>query len=74
MRTIVYYPALNIAPDKALLFFSSLGRSPGRAIALSVASASASTFTLKFFKSLYFPGYLIDLVHIWYDDIVPSFI
>ena len=23
---------------------------------------------LKFFKSLYFPDHLIDLVHIWYDD------
>ena len=28
----------------------------------------ASTFTLKSFKSLYFPDHLIDLVHIWYDD------
>ena len=52
--------------------FSSPGRNSGRAIALPPASAlvsvSASTFTLKFFKSLYFPDHLIDLVHIWYDD------
>ena len=38
-----------------------------------LSSASASTFTLKFFKSLYFPNYLIYLVHIWYDDIVLKF-
>ena len=54
------------------LFFSWPGQSPGRAIALTPASAlvlaSASTFTLKFFKSLYFPDHSIDLVHIWYDD------
>ena len=50
------------------VFFSSPGRSPGRAIALPPESASASTFTLKFFKILYFPDHLIDLVHIWYDD------
>ena len=44
-------------------FFSSLpGQSPGRAVALPLALAS--TFTLKFFKSLYFPDHLIDLVHI----------
>ena len=55
-------------------FISSPGQSPGRAIALppalesASALASASTFTLKFFKSLYFPDHLIDLVHIWYDD------
>ena len=47
-------------------FISLPGQSPGRAIAL--ASASVSTFTLKFFKSLYFPDHLIDLVYIWYDD------
>ena len=51
---------------------------PGRAIALPLASASewtsasASTFTLKFFKSIYFPDHLVDLVHIWYDDIYSS--
>ena len=51
-------------------FVSSPGQGPGRAIALSpaLASASASTFKLKFFKSLYFPDHLIDFVHIWYDD------
>ena len=46
--------------------FSSPGQSPGRAVALPLASAS--TFTLKVFKSLYFPDHLTDLVHIWYDD------
>ena len=50
-------------------FFSSPGRSPGRAIALlpalALAMASASTFTLlKFFKTLYFPNCTMDLVHI----------
>ena len=48
--------------------FSSPGRSPGRAIALPPVSASAPTFTLKFFKSSYFPKHTMDLVHIWYDD------
>ena len=49
-------------------FVSLPGQSPGRASAIPPASALASTFTLKFFKSLYFPDHLIDLVHIWYDD------
>ena len=48
--------------------FSSPGRSPGRAIALPPVSASAPTFTLKFFKSSYFPNHMMDLVHIWYDN------
>ena len=48
--------------------FSSPGQSPGRAITLPPASESASTFTFKFFKSLYFPDHLINLVHVWYDD------
>ena len=52
--------------------FSSHERSPGRAIALppawALALVSVSTFMLKFFKSLYFPDHMIDLVHIWYDD------
>ena len=48
------------------LLFSSPVQSPGRAFALP--PASASTFTLKIFKSLYFPDHLINLVHIWYDD------
>ena len=48
------------------LIFTWPGQRPGRAIA--VPPASASTFTLKFFKSLYFSDHLIDLVHIWYDD------
>ena len=48
------------------VLFSSHGRSPGRAVAPPLASAS--TFTLKFIKSLYFPDHLIDLVHIWYAD------
>ena len=56
--------------------FSSPGRSPGRAIAqppaLASASESASTITLKLFKSLYFPDHLIDMVHIC-NDIVPKF-
>ena len=47
-------------------FVSSPGQSPGRAIALP--PAPASTFSLKFFKSLFFPDHMIDLVHIWYDD------
>ena len=51
--------------------FSLPGRSPRRAFALPLVSAS--TFTLKFFKRLYFPDRLIDLVHIWYDHIVPKF-
>ena len=38
------------------------------AIALPLVSASASTFMLKFIKSLYVPDHLIDLVHIWFDD------
>ena len=53
------------------MIFSWPGRSLGRAVALPLASAAvalASTSTLKFFKSLYFPDHLIDLVHIWYDD------
>ena len=50
------------------IIISSPGRSPGRAIALPLASASASTVMVKFFQSLYFPDHLIDLVHIWYDD------
>ena len=69
----------NLAPGTCLgitrgqnvgfwVLFSSPEQSPGRAIALPPASASASTFTLKFFKSLYFPDHLIDMVHIWYDD------
>ena len=43
------------------------GQNPGRSIALPLALVlvSASTFILKFFKSLYFPDHLIDLVHIW---------
>ena len=52
--------------DYPPIIFSWHGRSPGRAVALTLASAS--TFTLKFFKSLYFPDHLIDLVHIWCDD------
>ena len=52
-------------------FFSSPGRSPGRAIALlpalALAMASASTFTLKFFKTSYFPNCMMDLVHISCD-------
>ena len=50
--------------------FSLPGRSPGIAIALppASASASASPFSLKFFTSLYFPDHLINLVPIWYDD------
>ena len=51
-----------------MVIFSSPERSPGRAIALPPASVSPSIFTLKFFKSLYFPDHLVDLVHIWYDD------
>ena len=49
-----------------MIIVSSPGRSPGRTIALP--PALESTFTLKFFKSLYFLDLLIDLVHSWYDD------
>ena len=38
------------------------------ASALALASASVSTFTLKFFKSLYFLHQLMDLVNITYND------
>ena len=52
-------------------FFCSPGRSPGRAIALlpalALTMASASTFTLKFFKTSYFPNCMMDLVHISCD-------
>ena len=54
----------NCCIQTKTVIFSSPGQSPGRAIALP----SASTFTLRFFKSLYFLNHLIDLVHIWYDD------
>ena len=35
---------------------------------LCMTPASASTFTLKFFKSSYFLDCLMDLVYIWYND------
>ena len=35
---------------------------------LLLLASAASTFRLKFFKSLYFPDHLIDLVHISCDD------
>ena len=41
-------------------------RSPGTANALP--PASASIFTLKCFKSPYFPNHMMDLVKIWRDD------
>ena len=41
---------LHSAPDKVgWLVVSSPGRSPGRAIVLASATASAKSFTLKFF-------------------------
>ena len=46
---------------------------PPPALASASALPSVSTFTLRFFNGLYFPDHLIDLVHIWYDDIVPKF-
>ena len=50
-------------------FCSSPRQGPGRAIALPSALVLASTLMLKFFKSLYFPDHLIDLVeHIWYNN------
>ena len=45
----------------------SPGRSPEELMHY-LALASASTFTLKFFKSSYFLNRLMDLVHIWYND------
>ena len=49
--------------------FSSPGRSPGRAIALSTGVGVGVYIYVKvFFKSQYFPNHLIDLIHIWYDD------
>ena len=61
-------------PSAIIILFSSPGQSSGRAIALPPVLASASTFTLKLFKSSYFPNHMMDLVHIWYDDIDPKFI
>ena len=60
----------NVMTCNDIHIISLPGRSPGRAIALPLASESAlaSTSTLKFFKSLYFPDLFIDLVHIWYND------
>ena len=41
---------------------------PASALAVALALASVSTFTLKFFKSSYFLNHLMELVHIWYND------
>ena len=53
-----------------MLHFKLAWTKSRRANALPLASAlaSASTFTLKFFKSLYFLNHLMDSVHIWHND------
>ena len=51
------YHSSDIISGVCGVCFSSPGRSPGRAIALPSESVLASTFTLKFFKILYFPDH-----------------
>ena len=69
LEIIHFFGAVNMLQKCAVSFifkmciFSSLGRSPEKLMS-GLVSASASTFTLKFFKSSYFLNHLMDLVHI----------
>ena len=56
-------PTLFSSPEQ------HLGRAfellPGSALALALVSVSAN---VKVFRTSLFPNFLLDLVHVWYDD------